>query len=110
MLCVTTMLISICSDHLADSLSGAFSGMKMGKSFFATIILPIVSKTWEHSATICFALQNRAELSIGIAVGSSVQMVLFVIPFSVVIGWALGGDEHGFNMDLNFNLLDVTVL
>lgn len=50
----------------------------------------------------CDDAQDKVSLSVGIAVGSSVQIALFVTPFSVLMGWAMGDTASGHNMDLNF--------
>lgn len=53
----------------------------------------------EHAAAIRFAAVDKVGLAVGIAVGSSVQIALFVTPFTVLMGWALGNDAEGHNMD-----------
>ena len=36
------------------------------------------------------AMKNKMDLAIGIAIGSSMQIALFVTPFCVLVGWAMG--------------------
>lgn len=43
----------------------------------------------EHAASIVFAYRNKMEIALGSAVGSAVQISVFVIPLCVVIGWML---------------------
>mmetsp|Transcript_30079 Transcript_30079/g.67683 ORF Transcript_30079/g.67683 Transcript_30079/m.67683 type:complete len:85 (+) Transcript_30079:1-255(+) len=45
------------------------------------------------------------DLSLGVALGSSTQIALFVVPFTVLAGWAMDVP-----MDLNFKTLDVSIL
>jgi Ca2+:H+ antiporter len=52
-----------------------------------------------------FALKDKLDLSLGVAIGSSTQISMFVIPFCVVIGWLMGTD-----IDLNFQLFETTTL
>jgi len=82
----------------------------MGRSFVGIVLLPIVGNACEHVSAIRFAMQDKAGLSVGIAVGSSVQIALFVTPFSVLVGQLLGGTADGYDMDLDFGPLNVAVL
>jgi len=104
------VVISICSEMLTQSLEGTVNGSGINKTFIGIVLLPIIGNACEHASAITFALQDRTNISVGIAIGSSVQIALFVVPLSVLIGWMIGDDKHGHNMDLNFGPLNVTVL
>lgn len=54
---------------------------------------------------IIFAMKNKMDVAIGVAVGSSTQIALLVFPFSVVLGWGMGRD-----MDLNLHMFEVATL
>jgi Ca2+:H+ antiporter len=41
----------------------------------------------EHVTSIWMALKNKMELTIGICVGSSIQIAAFVVPVLVIVGW-----------------------
>merc|ERR1711862_1023739 len=69
------------------------------------ILLPIVGNACEHASAVRFAIMNKPGLSIGIAIGSSTQISLFVVPFSVLVGWLIEQP-----MDLNFGSLNTTVM
>jgi len=69
------------------------------------IILPIVGNAAEHASAIMFALKDKLDISLGVAIGSSTQISMFVIPFCVVIGWPMGT-----HMDLNFQLFETATL
>ena len=53
-------------------------------------LLPVAGNAAEHYSAIVFARRNRLDLSLGIAVGSSLQIFLFVLPLLVVIAWGGG--------------------
>lgn len=110
LLIVATVVVAVASEYLTGALEGALDGAGMGKAFVGVILLPIVGNACEHAAAIRFAIADKASLSVGIAVGSSVQIALFVAPLSVLMGWALGDSEAGLNMDLDFGGLNVTVM
>lgn len=55
--------------------------------FLGAIILPIVGNAAEHAGAIMFAHKGKLDLSLGVAIGSSTQIALFVLPFLVLLGW-----------------------
>merc|ERR1719446_1881063 len=104
-MCVTTVIVAWSSEMLVSSLEEVVVKMGISSHFIGIILLPIVGNACEHAAAIRFAIQDKPGLSIGIAVGSSTQISLFVVPFSVLMGWAM--DK---SMDLNFGALNTTVM
>lgn len=54
------------------------------------ILLPIVGNAAEHATAVTVAAKDKMDLSIGVAVGSSMQIALLVLPLLVVIGWIAG--------------------
>lgn len=59
----------------------------------------------EHASAIVFAAKNRLDISLGVAVGSSIQIALFVTPFCVLVGWTMGQP-----LDLNFQVFETVVV
>jgi len=104
-LCITTVIVAFASDLLVDTIEAVTEKSHINKHFIGIILLPIVGNACEHAAAVRFAMQDKPGLSIGIAVGSSTQISLFVVPFSVLIGWAIRQP-----MDLNFGALNTTVM
>lgn len=109
LLFVATVIVAISSEFLTGSLEPALENCGMGKSFVGIILLPIVGNACEHVAAIRFAMQDKAGLAVGIAVGSSVQIALLVTPFSVLVGWLMNTTAN-VNMDLDLGPLNVTVM
>jgi Ca2+:H+ antiporter len=70
------------------------------------ILLPIVGNAAEHATAVTVAIKDKMDLAIGVAVGSSMQVALFLIPLVVVIGWGMGKDE----MNLSFDMFQVAVM
>lgn len=52
-------------------------------------LLPIAGNACEHLGAVRFAMDDKPGLAVGIAVGSSTQVALFVVPFAVIVGWLL---------------------
>lgn len=105
LLAVTTVLVAIASEVLVQAIEGVTEKAHMSQHFIGIILLPIVGNACEHAAAVRFAIQDKPGLSIGIAVGSSTQISLFVVPFAVIFGWCIGQP-----MDLNFGALNTTVM
>mmetsp|Transcript_32 Transcript_32/g.113 ORF Transcript_32/g.113 Transcript_32/m.113 type:complete len:453 (+) Transcript_32:80-1438(+) len=104
-LSIITFFISLLSDFIIDAIEGAAEGLGVPILFLSGILVPIVGNAAEHAASITFAWRNKMEISLGSAVGSAVQIAVFVIPLCVMIGWAFGQD-----MTLNFHIYETVVL
>ncbi|XP_024394964.1 vacuolar cation/proton exchanger 3 isoform X2 [Physcomitrium patens] len=104
-LTVLTIFISILSEYLVDAIEGTSSSWNVPIAFISVILLPIVGNAAEHASAVMFALKDKLDISLGVAIGSSTQISMFVIPFCVVIGWPMGT-----HMDLNFELFETATL
>jgi Ca2+:H+ antiporter len=83
-------LIAWMSEILVGSAEQAAHAMGMSQIFVGMIVVAVVGNAAEHSTAILMALRNRMNLSIGIAVGSSTQIALFVAPLLVLLSYAIG--------------------
>lgn len=61
----------------------------ISKAFIGLILLPIVGNAAEHVTSITMAAKGKMELTLGVAVGSSIQIAIGVIPVLVVTGWII---------------------
>lgn len=104
-LCVTTMIIAFVSEMMVDTIHGLTENSRMSEHFIGIILLPIVGNACEHAAAVRFAVQDKLGLSVSIAVGSSTQIALFVVPLSVIFGWCMN-----LSMDLNFGVLNSALI
>lgn len=101
-LLVATLLVALESELLVDTLEVASEKLGLSAFFTGVILLPIVGNAAEHATAVTVAMKNKMDLSIAVAVGSSLQIALFVTPVLVLVGWVLGQP-----MDLNFNTLEL---
>jgi Ca2+:H+ antiporter len=53
--------------------------------FIGLILLPIIGNSTEHATTIIVAGKDKMDLAIGIVVGSNMQIVLFILPFIIIV-------------------------
>ena len=67
-------------------------GSGISKTFVGLILLPIVGNAAEHATAVTVACKDKMDLAIGVAVGSSMQIAMLVLPLIVVIGWIMGMD------------------
>uniref|UniRef100_A0A7N0ZZ13 RRM domain-containing protein n=1 Tax=Kalanchoe fedtschenkoi TaxID=63787 RepID=A0A7N0ZZ13_KALFE len=104
-LAILTICISVLSEYLVDAIEGASVAMNIPIAFISVILLPIVGNAAEHASAIMFAMKDKLDISLGVAIGSSTQISMFGIPFCVVVGWTMGRP-----MDLNFQLFETAAL
>jgi hypothetical protein len=98
-LAVLTIIISLLSDYLVDAIQGASASWDISVAFISVIVIPIVGNAAEHASAVIFAMKNRMDISIGVAVGSSTQIALLIFPFMVLVGYFQGKD-----VDLNLKV------
>ena len=85
-----TAIVTILSEYLVASIDGFCDEFHLGQSFVGIIILPVVGNAVEHISAVSVAYKNKMDLALGVALGSSVQIALFVLPLVVVVGWFTG--------------------
>lgn len=99
-LVISTVLIAWMSEILVGSVSQAAQTLGMSSVFIGVIVVAMVGNAAEHSSAVIMAMKNRMDLSLGIAIGSSVQIALFVAPLLVLLSyWIAPGP-----MDLVFTV------
>ncbi|GAA5878619.1 hypothetical protein JCM8547_003846 [Rhodosporidiobolus lusitaniae] len=90
LLTVTTAVTGVTAEFLVSSIDGLTQTGNVSREFVALILLPVVGNSAEHFTAITVATKNKLDLSIAVAVGSSIQIALFVIPVLVLLGWCIG--------------------
>ena len=91
LLLTSTTLVSLHAEFMISSVSSLLSSDPGGLSeaFIGLILLPVVGNAAEHVTAVSMALKNKMDLAVAVAVGSSIQISLFVIPLVVILGWAV---------------------
>jgi Ca2+:H+ antiporter len=98
-----TALIAWISEILVGSVEQAAHAFGMSSIFVGVIVVAIVGNAAEHSTAILVAMKNRMDLSLSIAIGSSIQIALFVAPLLVLASYVMGPAP----MDLVFTPAEV---
>lgn len=104
-LIAATLFIAWMSEILVGAVEGASHELGMNGVFVGVIVVAIVGNAAEHSTAVMVAMKNRMNLSVGIAIGSSLQIALFVAPVLVFASYLR--DEP---MDLRFSTLEVVAV
>jgi len=109
-LLLVTITTSFVADWLVASIEETANRYDIPKSFIGLILLPIVANAAEHVTSVWMAMKDKMELTIGICVGSSIQIATFVVPLLVVIGWISGHELTLFFDDFETVAFFVSVL
>ncbi|PWY82913.1 calcium ion transporter Vcx1 [Aspergillus heteromorphus CBS 117.55] len=100
-LIVVTVLVAICADYLVGSIDSIVQQTGMSRTFIGLVLIPIVGNAAEHVTAVVVAWKGKMDLAIGVAIGSSLQIALFVTPFLVILGWIMG-----IEMTLHFHIFE----
>jgi Ca2+:H+ antiporter len=98
-----TAMIAWISEILVGSVEHAAEAFGMTRVFLGVIVVAVVGNAAEHSTAILMAVKNRMEIALGIAIGSSLQIALFVAPLLVIASHFIGPRP----MDLVFTPAEV---
>jgi Ca2+:H+ antiporter len=103
---ITLVLVAVAIGWMSELLVGATEvtvhALGLSNVFVGLILIPIIGNAAEHSSAVLMARKNRMDLAASIAIGSSVQVALFVAPVLVFVGWIFGHP-----MDLAFGTFEV---
>lgn len=110
LLLFVTVLISVAAEFLMGSLETVASEWGLSRTFIGLILLPIVGNAAEHVTAVSVALKNKMNLAIGVAIGSSIQIALFVTPLLVLIGWMTGVELTLYFHEFETAVLFISVL
>jgi Ca2+:H+ antiporter len=95
---VVTLFVALVSEIFVESVQVAAESFGMTPAFVGFIIVSIVGGAAEMVAAFSAARKNRLDLSVGIALGSSSQIALFVAPVLVLLSWVIAPTP----LDLHF--------
>jgi Ca2+:H+ antiporter len=89
-LLVATGLIAWMSEILVHAVEPASKALGMTEIFVGVIVVAVIGNAAEHSTAVLMAMKNQMDLAYHIAVGSSMQIALFVAPVLVFLSYAIG--------------------
>lgn len=100
-----TLFVAWMSEILVGAVEGAGHALGMNGVFVGVIVVAIVGNAAEHSTAVLVAMKNQMDLAVGIAIGSSLQIALFVAPVLVLSSYLRAEP-----MDLLFSTLEVVAV
>ena len=106
-LLAATVGVAVLSEWLVGAVEHAGPALGMTEVFVGVIVVAIVGNAAEHSTAVLVAYRNRMDLSLQIAVGSSIQVALFVAPVLVFASLLMG---HAHPLDLHFTPMEVAAV
>lgn len=86
---VVTLLIVWMSEILVATVEHASAALGLSNLFVGVVVVAVVGNAAEHSTAVLFAMRNRMEVALSIAIGSSTQIALFVAPLLVLLSLAM---------------------
>lgn len=82
--------VAVMSEVLVHTVEGAAEQFGLGEAFIGIILIPILGNVAEHASAIIMAFKGKINISIEVAVGSSMQIAMFVTPLMIVWSAILG--------------------
>jgi Ca2+:H+ antiporter len=84
-LVIATIFIALESEFLVSAVEPMTKSLGLSEFFVGIILIPIIGNAAEHSTAIVMALKNKMNVAVEIAIGSSLQIILFVSPVLIFI-------------------------
>jgi Ca2+:H+ antiporter len=104
-LLVATVFVAWLSEFLVSTVDSARTQLGVTELFIGVIVVATIGNAAEHSTAVWMAMKDKMDLSLGIAIGSSLQIALFVAPILVFVSWFLGQP-----MDLEFTIPELAAV
>ncbi len=84
-LVLATLAVALESELLVSNIEPMTEQLHLSNLFVGLIIIPIIGNAAEHSTAVVTALKNKMDIAVEIAIGSSLQIILFVAPVLVLL-------------------------
>jgi Ca2+:H+ antiporter len=104
-LLIATAVVALLSEFLVGTIENVRDAVGLTEVFVGVIVVAIVGNAAEHSTAVLMAMKNKMDLTIGIAIGSSLQIALFVAPVLIFLSYVFGRP-----MDLEFTMPEVVAV
>jgi Ca2+:H+ antiporter len=106
MLAIAGVAVGVMSEILVGSITEASESVGLSTFFVGIIVVAVIGNAAEHWVAVYFALRDKMDLTVNIAIGSSAQIALFVSPVLVLLSFFVGP----FPMPLVFNGLELAAI
>jgi Ca2+:H+ antiporter len=106
-LLAATAGVALMSELLVESVEHAAQALGMSSVFVGVIVVAIVGNAAEHSTAVLVAMKDKMDLSMNIAVGSSLQIALLIAPLLVLASVLMGHEQP---LDLHFTMMEIVAV
>ncbi|MCM8711098.1 calcium/proton exchanger [Clostridium sp. SYSU_GA19001] len=86
-ICLSSILLYIISEKLIYNIKSIVNTHNISQEFLGIMLIPILGNVGENISAIMSALKNKINLSLEIAIGSSIQISLFVAPLLILFAY-----------------------
>lgn len=104
-LTVVAVFIAFLADYIVGTAALVAVQLSLPQGFLAVILLPVVANVAEHSSAVIFAWRDEVAICISISIGSATQIIAFLLPAAVLLGWVLNQP-----MNLDFEAFETAIL
>ncbi len=105
-LLIATAFVALISEFLVGAVEAARGALGFTEVFVGVIVVAIIGNAAEHSSAVMMAMRNKMDLTLGIALGSSLQIALFVAPVLIFASYFLAPHP----MNLEFTIPEVVAV
>ena len=84
-LLASTVCIAVLSEIFVGTIEPMAESVGLSKTFVGIILVPIIGNAAEHSSAVFMAYKNKMNAAVEIALGSSLQIILFVMPVLILL-------------------------
>jgi Ca2+:H+ antiporter len=106
LLFASTAAVAVVSELLVTSVSESARDLGMTNLFVGVVIVALVGNAAEHFSAVVLAADDKMDAAIGIAVGSSTQIALFVAPALIFLSYLIAPQP----MDLLFTTFELVAI
>jgi Ca2+:H+ antiporter len=104
-LVLATIMVAFTSEWLVGTLEEVTHKFGLSELFVGAFLIAIIGNAAEHSAAIMMALKNKMGAAVEIAIGSSLQIALFVAPVLILASFFMGN-----TMDIVFSTYELAAI
>jgi Ca2+:H+ antiporter len=89
-LLLATIMVGFTSEWLVGTIEEVTHRFGLSDVFVGVFVIAIIGNAAEHSAAVMMALKNKMGAAVEIAIGSSLQIALFVAPVLILVSFFMG--------------------
>ena len=104
-LVLATVFVAFMAEFLVEGVEYLTDEFGMTELFVGVILVALIGNAAEHLTAVIVAMKNKMDLAVNIAMGSTLQVALFVAPVLVLIGFFIGRP-----LDLFFSLFELAAI